>query len=139
MLNLFLALLLSSFSADNLSDSDENEEPNSIVLSIERVKRWITWCKRKMAGSGKNSITDVEDPDNDEDQANRDNLEPLRLTEKGENINLADDETERLTESAVPIIQESSLVMSENKTANVTNSVNNFGKFELIQMEESFF
>ena len=92
-----------------------------------------------MAGSGKNSITDVEDPDNDEDQANRDNLEPLRLTEKGENINLADDETERLTESAVPIIQESSLVMSENKTANVTNSVNNFGKFELIQMEESFF
>ena len=92
-----------------------------------------------MAGSGKNSITDVEDPDNDEDQANRDNLEPLRLTENGENINLADDENERLTESAVPIIQESSLVMSENKTANVTNSVNNFGKFELIQMEESFF
>jgi hypothetical protein len=130
VLNLFLALLLSSFSADNLSDSDENEEPNSIVLSIERVKRWILWCKRKMAGNN-NNVLDVEDPDNDEEQANRDNLEPLRLTESGENINLADDETERLTESAVPIIQDSSLVLSENKEKSSTNSVNNLNCWKM--------
>ena len=119
MLNLFLALLLSSFSADNLSDSDENEEPNSIALSIERVKNWINWCKRKLATglSGKN------DKNNPDKENNTSNLDPLKL-ESAEN--LADDESETqdrmlMTGSAVPIIQQSNLVMAENTQNNTTN------------------
>ena len=47
VLNLFLALLLSSFSADNLA-SDEDSEPNSIQLSQERVKRFVAWTMQKV-------------------------------------------------------------------------------------------
>ena len=47
VLNLFLALLLSSFSADNLAN-DDDAEPNSIQLSQERMKRLGAWLKRKL-------------------------------------------------------------------------------------------
>lgn len=47
VLNLFLALLLSSFSADNLAN-DEDSEPNSIQLSQERMKRLGAWFKQKI-------------------------------------------------------------------------------------------
>ena len=48
VLNLFLALLLSSFSADSLSSDDDDAEPNSIQLSQERVERWIAILGRKL-------------------------------------------------------------------------------------------
>jgi len=48
VLNLFLALLLSSFSADNLVSEGEDAEPNSIQLSQERVQRWIAIICRKI-------------------------------------------------------------------------------------------
>jgi len=47
VLNLFLALLLSSFSADNLSSDGDDVEPNSIQLSQERVERWVALIGRK--------------------------------------------------------------------------------------------
>lgn len=47
VLNLFLALLLSSFSADNLAN-DEDSEPNSIQLSQERIKRLGAWIMQKV-------------------------------------------------------------------------------------------
>ena len=46
VLNLFLALLLSSFSADNLAN-DDDAEPNSIQLSQERMKRLGAWIMQK--------------------------------------------------------------------------------------------
>lgn len=45
MLNLFLALLLSSFSGDNLSASDEDGEMNNLQIAIGRITRGINWFK----------------------------------------------------------------------------------------------
>uniref|UniRef100_A0A8D0HP20 Sodium channel protein n=1 Tax=Sphenodon punctatus TaxID=8508 RepID=A0A8D0HP20_SPHPU len=47
VLNLFLALLLSSFSADNLSAPDEDGEMNNLQLALARINRWLQYVKRK--------------------------------------------------------------------------------------------
>uniref|UniRef100_A0A3P8TCA6 Sodium channel protein n=1 Tax=Amphiprion percula TaxID=161767 RepID=A0A3P8TCA6_AMPPE len=41
VLNLFLALLLSSFSADNLAATDDDGEPNNLQLAVARIKLGI--------------------------------------------------------------------------------------------------
>lgn len=45
MLNLFLALLLSSFSGDNLAASDDDGEMNNLQIAISRITRGIDWVK----------------------------------------------------------------------------------------------
>ncbi|XP_019963117.2 sodium channel protein type 4 subunit alpha A isoform X1 [Paralichthys olivaceus] len=45
VLNLFLALLLSSFSGDNLSAGDEDGEMNNLQIAIGRITRGINWFK----------------------------------------------------------------------------------------------
>uniref|UniRef100_A0AAQ5Y7D8 Sodium channel protein n=1 Tax=Amphiprion ocellaris TaxID=80972 RepID=A0AAQ5Y7D8_AMPOC len=45
VLNLFLALLLSSFSADNLAATDDDGEPNNLQLAVARIKLGIAWLK----------------------------------------------------------------------------------------------
>uniref|UniRef100_A0A8C6XSC0 Sodium channel protein n=1 Tax=Naja naja TaxID=35670 RepID=A0A8C6XSC0_NAJNA len=48
VLNLFLALLLSSFSADNLSAPDEDGEMNNLQLAFARINRGLKYLKRSM-------------------------------------------------------------------------------------------
>ncbi len=48
VLNLFLALLLSSFSADNLAATDDDGEPNNLQLAVNRIKKGIAWFKVNM-------------------------------------------------------------------------------------------
>uniref|UniRef100_A0A3Q2PRG6 Sodium channel protein n=1 Tax=Fundulus heteroclitus TaxID=8078 RepID=A0A3Q2PRG6_FUNHE len=48
VLNLFLALLLSSFSADNLAATDDDGEPNNLQLAVARIKTGIAWFKVNM-------------------------------------------------------------------------------------------
>lgn len=48
VLNLFLALLLSSFSADNLAATDDDGEPNNLQLAVARIKKGISWFKINM-------------------------------------------------------------------------------------------
>uniref|UniRef100_A0A665VRP5 Sodium channel protein n=1 Tax=Echeneis naucrates TaxID=173247 RepID=A0A665VRP5_ECHNA len=48
VLNLFLALLLSSFSADNLAATDDDGEPNNLQISVMRIKKGIAWIKAKV-------------------------------------------------------------------------------------------
>uniref|UniRef100_A0A8C4ZVD3 Sodium channel protein n=1 Tax=Gadus morhua TaxID=8049 RepID=A0A8C4ZVD3_GADMO len=48
VLNLFLALLLSSFSADNLAATDDDGEPNNLQLAMARMKIGIAWFKVHM-------------------------------------------------------------------------------------------
>lgn len=43
MLNLFLALLLSSFSSDNLSAPDEDGDLNNIQIAIARITTGVSW------------------------------------------------------------------------------------------------
>uniref|UniRef100_UPI0037E93F19 sodium channel protein type 4 subunit alpha A n=1 Tax=Semicossyphus pulcher TaxID=241346 RepID=UPI0037E93F19 len=45
VLNLFLALLLSSFSGDNLSAGDDDGEMNNLQIAIGRITRGINWFK----------------------------------------------------------------------------------------------
>ena len=45
VLNLFLALLLSSFSGDNLSTSDEDGELNNLQIAINRISGGVAWVK----------------------------------------------------------------------------------------------
>ncbi|CAL8303807.1 unnamed protein product [Lota lota] len=45
VLNLFLALLLSSFSGDNLSTGDEDGELNNLQIAINRISGGVAWIK----------------------------------------------------------------------------------------------
>ncbi|XP_077406943.1 sodium channel protein type 4 subunit alpha A [Vanacampus margaritifer] len=49
VLNLFLALLLSSFSGDNLSTADDDGELNNLQISVVRITRGIDWLKAAVA------------------------------------------------------------------------------------------
>uniref|UniRef100_A0A8C4E852 Sodium channel protein n=1 Tax=Dicentrarchus labrax TaxID=13489 RepID=A0A8C4E852_DICLA len=45
VLNLFLALLLSSFSADNLAATDDDSEMNNLQIAVGRIQRGIAFLK----------------------------------------------------------------------------------------------
>ncbi|XP_072468297.1 sodium channel protein type 9 subunit alpha [Notamacropus eugenii] len=48
VLNLFLALLLSSFSSDNLTAIEEDTETNNLQLAVVRIKKGINYVKKTM-------------------------------------------------------------------------------------------
>uniref|UniRef100_A0A5F8G620 Sodium channel protein n=1 Tax=Monodelphis domestica TaxID=13616 RepID=A0A5F8G620_MONDO len=48
VLNLFLALLLSSFSADNLAATDDDNEMNNLQIAVDRMHRGVAYVKRKL-------------------------------------------------------------------------------------------
>ncbi|KAM7401215.1 hypothetical protein PAMA_005416 [Pampus argenteus] len=48
VLNLFLALLLSSFSSDNLSAPDEDGDLNNIQIAIARINGGVSWLTRSV-------------------------------------------------------------------------------------------
>uniref|UniRef100_A0A670J9Y4 Sodium channel protein n=1 Tax=Podarcis muralis TaxID=64176 RepID=A0A670J9Y4_PODMU len=47
VLNLFLALLLSSFSSDNLAATDDDNEMNNLQIAVARIQRGVDYVKRK--------------------------------------------------------------------------------------------
>uniref|UniRef100_A0A674H1B1 Sodium channel protein n=1 Tax=Taeniopygia guttata TaxID=59729 RepID=A0A674H1B1_TAEGU len=47
VLNLFLALLLSSFSSDNLSATDDDNEMNNLQIAVSRIQKGIDYVKKK--------------------------------------------------------------------------------------------
>uniref|UniRef100_A0A8C2EPU1 Sodium channel protein n=1 Tax=Cyprinus carpio TaxID=7962 RepID=A0A8C2EPU1_CYPCA len=65
VLNLFLALLLSSFSGDNLSGGDDDGEMNNLQIAIGRITRGIDWLKSFIA-SMLRQILGKKPPDNSE-------------------------------------------------------------------------
>eukprot|EP00063_Salmo_salar_P061976 XP_014036811.1 PREDICTED: sodium channel protein type 2 subunit alpha-like isoform X4 [Salmo salar] len=48
VLNLFLALLLSSFSSDNLSAPDDDGEMNNLQIAIGRIKSGMSWLRSQI-------------------------------------------------------------------------------------------
>ncbi|MBZ3869143.1 Sodium channel protein type 1 subunit alpha [Sciurus carolinensis] len=48
VLNLFLALLLSSFSADNLAATDDDNEMNNLQIAVDRMHKGVAYVKRKI-------------------------------------------------------------------------------------------
>lgn len=55
MLNLFLALLLSSFSADNLAATEDDSEVNNLQIAIGRIHKGIAFA-RSLLHSSCNSV-----------------------------------------------------------------------------------
>ncbi|KAJ6660810.1 hypothetical protein lerEdw1_017436 [Lerista edwardsae] len=49
VLNLFLALLLSSFSSDNLAATDDDNEMNNLQIAVARIQKGIAYIKKKIA------------------------------------------------------------------------------------------
>ncbi|NXU44887.1 SCN2A protein, partial [Drymodes brunneopygia] len=47
VLNLFLALLLSSFSSDNLTATEEDNEMNNLQIAVGRIQKGIGYMKKK--------------------------------------------------------------------------------------------
>ncbi|XP_074857884.1 sodium channel protein type 2 subunit alpha-like [Carettochelys insculpta] len=47
VLNLFLALLLSSFSSDNLAATDDDNETNNLQIAVARIQKGTEYVKRK--------------------------------------------------------------------------------------------
>ncbi|NXI76450.1 SCN2A protein, partial [Rhipidura dahli] len=48
VLNLFLALLLSSFSSDNLAATDDDNEMNNLQIAVGRIQKGIDYVKKKV-------------------------------------------------------------------------------------------
>lgn len=71
MLNLFLALLLSSFSGDNLSGGDDDGEMNNLQIAIGRITRGINWFKALIA-SMVQRILGKKPPDNAKEEGEGD-------------------------------------------------------------------
>jgi len=48
VLNLFLALLLSSFGAESLKHSQEDSEPNKLQEAVDRINRLVIYIRSKV-------------------------------------------------------------------------------------------
>uniref|UniRef100_H2LDQ9 Sodium channel protein n=1 Tax=Oryzias latipes TaxID=8090 RepID=H2LDQ9_ORYLA len=78
LLNLFLALLLSSFSSDNLSAPDDDGEMNNLHIAIHRITRGLAWLRRQVSLNGQicdtqrnlseGSTVDLRKPGEEEDE-----------------------------------------------------------------------
>ncbi|MGH0155245.1 UNVERIFIED_CONTAM: hypothetical protein FKN15_063631 [Acipenser sinensis] len=66
VLNLFLALLLSSFSGDNLAGGDEDGEMNNLQIAIGRITRGIDFVKNTALGLIRR-VLDKKSKDEEED------------------------------------------------------------------------
>ncbi|KAG9474421.1 hypothetical protein GDO78_004626 [Eleutherodactylus coqui] len=77
VLNLFLALLLSSFSADNLSASDDDGEMNNLQIAIGRITRGIDFVKKtaiSMLPFKKKGESKEEQEENKEEEENKESF-----------------------------------------------------------------
>ncbi|KAG8443545.1 hypothetical protein GDO86_012086 [Hymenochirus boettgeri] len=57
VLNLFLALLLSSFSSDNLASPDEDGEMNNLQIAFARIQRGVAFVKKSLVDFFCNLLT----------------------------------------------------------------------------------
>lgn len=60
VLNLFLVLLLSSFSADNLKNEEQEDEINQIPIAINRIKRFFRYLGDSILNFFKTKIFKIE-------------------------------------------------------------------------------
>jgi len=70
VLNLFLALLLSSFGAESLKHSEEDEGPNKLQEAVDRINRFsvyvkshVVYCVNVYVRHRGAAFHDVDDPD----------------------------------------------------------------------------
>ncbi|TTO31541.1 Sodium channel protein type 4 subunit alpha B [Bagarius yarrelli] len=125
VLNLFLALLLSSFSGDNLASSDEDGEMNNLQIAISRINRGIDWIKT-FIGTNVRRLFGLK-PKEEEMKGNDLVLNHMNTSEPGdetkdEELKLELDGTFRMT--VVPIAKGESDVESPNDDDDSTSDDN---------------
>ncbi|KAK7175110.1 hypothetical protein R3I93_002113 [Phoxinus phoxinus] len=113
VLNLFLALLLSSFSGDNLAASDDDGEMNNLQIAISRMTRGIDWVKAFVIGHARQCLG-------------------LMPKEEGANVNKEGDSKMATMNSSlsvikVPIANGESDYEDEDKGGVDNNSKKNYG------------
>lgn len=75
VLNLFLVLLLSSFSADNLKNEEQEDEINQIPIAINRIKRFFRYLGESVLNFFQTKIFKIENKTGPEiDQTNTDKI-----------------------------------------------------------------
>ncbi|XP_008299373.1 sodium channel protein type 2 subunit alpha-like [Stegastes partitus] len=77
VLNLFLALLLSSFSADNLAATEDDSEMNNLQIAIGRIHRGIAFVKSLLQSSCSSGCLRNKKKRNSEDKALNELHKPL--------------------------------------------------------------
>uniref|UniRef100_A0A8B9HSH0 Sodium channel protein n=1 Tax=Astyanax mexicanus TaxID=7994 RepID=A0A8B9HSH0_ASTMX len=89
VLNLFLALLLSSFSGDNMA-SDDDGEMNNLQIAIGRITRAVDWVKATVTGQARSVLglkpVEKEKKGNDEDDFRCNNDLVLTHMESGDKL-----------------------------------------------------
>ncbi|KAM3592526.1 uncharacterized protein V6R79_020777 [Siganus canaliculatus] len=107
VLNLFLALLLSSFSGDNLSVGEDDGEMNNLQIAIGRITRGINWSKAfvirtvlQILGRKPPEPTD-EDPTAGNEDPKPEEIEMNHL-DSGQNFKMADGISNCLVEGRPP-------------------------------------
>ncbi|XP_068439685.1 sodium channel protein type 4 subunit alpha A isoform X1 [Clinocottus analis] len=105
VLNLFLALLLSSFSGDNLSAGDEDGEMNNLQISVLRITRGIDWVKAFVARTilrilGKKPKEPGEGPEDGENPKTEE-IE-MNHMDTGQSLKMADGTLDCLVEGRPP-------------------------------------
>ncbi|XP_075767883.1 sodium channel protein type 4 subunit alpha [Pelodiscus sinensis] len=74
VLNLFLALLLSSFSADSLAASDDDGEMNNLQIAIGRITRAIDFVKRTALALLHLPWKEKQEPAEEQEDSKKDNF-----------------------------------------------------------------
>ncbi|CAJ1080118.1 sodium channel protein type 4 subunit alpha A [Xyrichtys novacula] len=98
VLNLFLALLLSSFSGDNLAPGDDDGEMNNLQIAIGRITRGIDWFKafivqtilRVLGRKPQESEGPGEGPADDKDEDSKIEQIEMNHLDTGQDIKMAD-------------------------------------------------
>uniref|UniRef100_A0A7N8YAV5 Sodium channel protein n=1 Tax=Mastacembelus armatus TaxID=205130 RepID=A0A7N8YAV5_9TELE len=109
VLNLFLALLLNSFSGDNLAAGDDDGEMNNLQIAIGRITRGINWFKTFALQTilqilGRKPKEEPEEGPMDDVDSKMEGIEMNHL-DTSQNFKMADGISNCLVEGRVPIAQ----------------------------------
>ncbi|KAG8191415.1 hypothetical protein JTE90_010589 [Oedothorax gibbosus] len=86
VLNLFLALLLSSFGASNLSQAPAGDDTKGIAEAFKRIGRFKKWVKKKILGLLKGLRSKVQNQIADQNTENGDSDDPPSMMVDGQVI-----------------------------------------------------
>nr|QBP05227.1 voltage-gated sodium channel 1f [Petromyzon marinus] len=125
VLNLFLALLLSSFSADNLAATDDDGEMNNLQISMQRIHIGIAWLKVFMRAFFAKHFKKNKMDDEDVKVLDEDTKEQCNLNHTSVDIGRGDEEmaghvdTTGLYPRMVPIAILNDMSSSEGSTVDI--------------------
>uniref|UniRef100_A0A8C6XNJ8 Sodium channel protein n=1 Tax=Naja naja TaxID=35670 RepID=A0A8C6XNJ8_NAJNA len=117
VLNLFLALLLSSFSADSLAGSDDDSEMNNLQIAIGRINRGIDFVKKHVLLLLHRELKEKTEPSSEEPDDNKKENFKEQLIDELSQMNFINNPNLTIN---VPIASEESDLYDETDTGEET-------------------